>query len=112
MSEKPRYYITTAIAYPNGPPHIGYGYEVITTDAIARFKRLDGYDVFFLTGTDEHGSKIAQTAGRDGITPQQLVDKNQRASRRWPSSSTPRTTSSSAPPSRAITNRRRCSGSG
>ena len=76
MSEKPRYYITTAIAYPNGPPHIGYGYEVITTDAIARFKRLDGYDVFFLTGTDEHGSKIAQTAARDGITPKQLVDKN------------------------------------
>src|SRR5437588_8767044 len=76
MAEKPRYYITTAIAYPNGPPHIGYGYEVITTDAIARFKRLDGYDVFFLTGTDEHGIKIAQTATRDGITPKQLVDKN------------------------------------
>ncbi len=74
--EKPRYYITTAIAYPNGPPHIGYGYEVITTDAIARFKRLDGYDVFFLTGTDEHGIKIAQTAGREGITPKQLVDRN------------------------------------
>ena len=64
MAEKPRYYITTAIAYPNGPPHIGYGYEVITTDAIARFKRLDGYDVFFLTGTDEHGIKIAQTAAK------------------------------------------------
>src|SRR3954454_25312087 len=76
MAEEPRYYITTAIAYPNGPPHIGYGYEVITTDAIARFKRLDGYDVFFLTGTDEHGIKIAQTATRDGITPKQLVDKN------------------------------------
>jgi methionyl-tRNA synthetase len=73
---KPRYYITTAIAYPNGPPHIGYGYEVITTDAIARFKRLDGYDVFFLTGTDEHGIKIAQTAAKDGITPKQLVDRN------------------------------------
>src|ERR1041385_6998987 len=76
MAEKPRYYITTAIAYPNGPPHIGYGYEVLTTDAIARFKRLDGYDVFFLTGTDEHGIKIAQTATRDGITPKQLVDRN------------------------------------
>ncbi|MEJ0076893.1 MAG: methionine--tRNA ligase [Alphaproteobacteria bacterium] len=76
MPDRPRYYITTAIAYPNGPPHIGYGYEVITTDAIARFKRLDGYDVFFLTGTDEHGIKIAQTAARDGITPKQLVDKN------------------------------------
>src|SRR6476660_9033763 len=76
MSEKPRYYITTAIAYPNGAPHIGYGYEIITTDAIARFKRLDGYDVFFLTGTDEHGIKIAQTAAKEGITPKQLVDRN------------------------------------
>src|SRR6185503_16684088 len=76
MSDKPRFYITTAIAYPNGAPHIGYGYEIITTDAIARFKRLDGYDVFFLTGTDEHGSKIAQTAAKEGITPQQLVDRN------------------------------------
>src|SRR3954447_26355951 len=75
MAEKPRYYITTAIAYPNGPPHIGYGYEVITTDAIARFKRLDGYDVFFLTGTDEHGIKIAQTAGKENLTPQQLIER-------------------------------------
>src|SRR5438270_8447040 len=76
MADKPRYYITTAIAYPNGAPHIGYGYEVITTDAIARFKRLDGYDVFFLTGTDEHGIKIAQTAAKEGITAKQLVDRN------------------------------------
>jgi methionyl-tRNA synthetase len=75
-SPKPRYYITTAIAYPNGAPHIGYGYEVITSDAIARFRRLDGYDVFFLTGTDEHGIKIAQTAAKEGITPKQLVDRN------------------------------------
>jgi methionyl-tRNA synthetase len=75
-SSKPRYYITTAIAYPNGAPHIGYGYEVMTTDAVARFKRLDGYDVFFLTGTDEHGIKIAQTATKAGITPKQLVDEN------------------------------------
>src|SRR5918992_3081517 len=76
MSEKPRYYITTAIAYPNGPPHIGHAYEVIATDAIARFKRLDGYDVFFLTGTDEHGQKIQQTATREGITARELVDRN------------------------------------
>src|SRR6188474_138453 len=76
MSEKPRYYITTAIAYPNGPPHIGHAYEVVATDAIARFKRLDGYDVFFLTGTDEHGQKIQQTATREGITARQLVDRN------------------------------------
>jgi methionyl-tRNA synthetase len=76
MADKPRFYITTAIAYPNGPPHIGYGYEVIATDAIARFKRLDGYDVFFLTGTDEHGIKLWQTANREGITARQLVDRN------------------------------------
>jgi methionyl-tRNA synthetase len=75
-SEKPRYYITTSIAYPNGPPHIGYGYEVICTDAIARFKRLDGYDVFFLTGTDEHGIKLWQTANKLGIAPRALVDQN------------------------------------
>src|SRR5882724_3476260 len=76
MPEQPRYYITTAIAYPNGPPHIGHAYEVIATDAIARFKRLDGYDVFFLTGTDEHGQKIQQTATREGITARELVDRN------------------------------------
>ena len=76
MSETPRYYITTAISYPNGPPHIGHAYEVIATDAIARFMRLDGYDVFFLTGTDEHGQKIQQTAAREGITAKELVDRN------------------------------------
>jgi methionyl-tRNA synthetase len=76
MSEKPRYYITTAISYPNGPPHIGHAYEVIATDAIARFMRLDGYDVFFLTGTDEHGQKIQQTAAREGMTARELVDRN------------------------------------
>src|SRR5207302_2132190 len=73
MPDKPRYYITTAIAYPNGAPHIGYGYEVMTTDAIARFKRLDGYDVFFLTGTDEHGIKMLQTANKEGLTAQQFA---------------------------------------
>jgi methionyl-tRNA synthetase len=76
MAEKPRYYITTAISYPNGPPHIGHAYEVIATDAIARFMRLDGYDVFFLTGTDEHGQKIQQTAAKEGITARELVDRN------------------------------------
>src|SRR6201991_3389914 len=76
MPEKTPYYITTAIAYPNGPPHIGHAYEVVATDAIARFKRLDGYDVFFLTGTDEHGQKIQQQATREGITAQELVDRN------------------------------------
>jgi methionyl-tRNA synthetase len=76
MSSKQPYYITTAIAYPNGVPHIGHAYEVIATDAIARFMRLDGYDVFFLTGTDEHGQKIQQTAGKEGLTPKQLLDRN------------------------------------
>ena len=76
MSDQPRYYITTAISYPNGPPHIGHAYEVIATDAIARFMRLDGYDVFFLTGTDEHGQKIQQTATKEGITARELVDRN------------------------------------
>jgi methionyl-tRNA synthetase len=73
---KPRYYITTAIAYPNGAPHIGHAYEAIATDAIARFKRLDGYDVLFLTGTDEHGIKMLQTATREGLTPRELVARN------------------------------------
>jgi len=73
---KPAFYITTAIHYPNGAPHIGHAYEMMCTDAIARFKALDGFDVFFLTGTDEHGIKIAQTAAGEGVTPRQLVDRN------------------------------------
>ena len=75
-SAKTPYYLTTAITYPNGVPHIGHAYEYIATDAMARFKRLDGYDVMFLTGTDEHGMKIAQTAEKEGITPKELVDRN------------------------------------
>lgn len=69
------YYITTAISYPNGAPHIGHAYEVIAADAIARFKRLDGYDVFFMTGTDEHGLKIQQTADKEAVTPLAFVDR-------------------------------------
>src|SRR5882762_7455881 len=72
-TDKPRYYLTTAIAYPNGVPHIGFAYELIATDAIARFMRHDGYDVYFLTGTDEHGIKMLQTAAKEHITPQQLT---------------------------------------
>ena len=68
------FFITTAISYPNGVPHIGHAYEVIAADAIARFKRLDGYDVFFTTGTDEHGLKIQQTAAKAGIGPRAFVD--------------------------------------
>jgi len=74
--ERTPFYITTAISYPNGPPHIGHAYEAIATDAIARFKRLDGYDVYFLTGTDEHGQKIQQTAAKEGLSPRQLLDRN------------------------------------
>src|SRR5207244_11726487 len=74
MATKPRYFLTTAIAYPNGPPHIGHAYEAIATDAIARFMRLDGYDVFFLTGTDEHGRKMQQTAAEAGISPRGLIE--------------------------------------
>ena len=76
MADKPSFYITTAISYPNGSPHIGHAYELIATDAIARFKRLDGYDVFFLTGTDEHGQKMLQTAAREGMSTQELADRN------------------------------------
>jgi methionyl-tRNA synthetase len=71
-----RFYITTPIFYPNGDPHIGHAYTAIVTDAIARFERLDGKDVFHLTGTDEHGLKMQQTAAKEGITPLQLADKN------------------------------------
>ena len=75
MAEKQKFYITTAISYPNGAPHIGHAYEVVASDAIARFKRIDGYDVFFMTGTDEHGLKIQQTADRSGTTPKAFVDE-------------------------------------
>jgi methionyl-tRNA synthetase len=71
-----KFYLTTAISYPNGAPHIGHAYELIATDALARFQRLDGKDVFFLTGTDEHGSKMVQTAKKEGITPRELADRN------------------------------------
>ncbi len=71
-----KFYITTAISYPNGKPHIGHAYELIATDALARFQRLDGKDVFFLTGTDEHGIKMLQTARAQGISPRELADRN------------------------------------
>jgi methionyl-tRNA synthetase len=74
MTDK-RFYITTAIPYANGAPHIGHAYEHIATDVVQRFKRLDGYDVFFVTGMDEHGQKMMQTAAREGLTPQALADR-------------------------------------
>ncbi|NTF31773.1 methionine--tRNA ligase [Rhizobium skierniewicense] len=76
MTDKTPFYITTAISYPNGKPHIGHAYELIATDAMARFQRLDGKDVFFLTGTDEHGQKMQQTAKAEGITPEELAQRN------------------------------------
>ena len=74
MAEKKPYYITTAIAYTSGKPHIGNTYEAVLADAIARYKREQGYDVFFQTGTDEHGQKIQEKAEAAGITPKQYVD--------------------------------------
>ena len=71
---KEKYYITTAIPYTSGKPHIGNTYEMILTDCIARYKRLCGYDVLFLTGADEHGQKIELAAAEKGVTPQQYVD--------------------------------------
>ena len=71
---KEKFYITTAIAYTSKKPHIGNSYEVVLTDAIARFKRMQGYDVFFLTGTDEHGQKIEELAKESGVTPKEHVD--------------------------------------
>jgi methionyl-tRNA synthetase len=73
---KNSFYITTAIAYPNGVPHIGHAYEAIATDALARFQRLDGKDVFFLTGTDEHGLKMIQTAEAEGLKPMEVATRN------------------------------------
>jgi methionyl-tRNA synthetase len=70
------FYISTAIAYPNGSPHIGHAYEAISADVLARFARLDGKDVFFLTGTDEHGQKMVQTAQNEGLTPSALATRN------------------------------------
>lgn len=73
---KDTFYITTAISYPNGAPHIGHAYEDMATDALARFQRLDGKDTFFLTGTDVHGQKMLQTAQKMGITAAELADQN------------------------------------
>ncbi|MEJ2518600.1 MAG: class I tRNA ligase family protein, partial [Methyloceanibacter sp.] len=74
MADRDTYYITTAISYPNDAPHIGHAYEAVATDAIARFRRLQGKDVFFLTGTDEHGIKMLQTARKQGIEVAELAD--------------------------------------
>src|SRR5579883_351787 len=70
------FYITTAISYPNGAPHMGHAYEAILADVLARFQRMDGANVFFLTGVDEHGIKMVQTAAGENLTPAQLADRN------------------------------------
>ena len=75
LSNKGKYYLTTAIAYTSGKPHIGNVYEIVLADAIARFKRMEGYDVFFQTGTDEHGQKNELKAEAEGLTPKEFVDK-------------------------------------
>ncbi|HEY0901339.1 MAG TPA: methionine--tRNA ligase, partial [Micavibrio sp.] len=75
MTTKSPYYLTTAIAYVNGSPHLGHAYEAILSDVLARFRRLDGHQVFFMTGTDEHGEKIATTAEKEGVTPKELADR-------------------------------------
>lgn len=74
MRDKKKFYMTTAIAYTSGKPHIGNTYEIVLADAIARYKRLEGYDVYFQTGTDEHGQKIELKAAEKGITPKEFVD--------------------------------------
>jgi methionyl-tRNA synthetase len=74
--ERPSFYITTAIAYPNGVPHIGHAYEYISSDALARFKRLDGFEVFFMTGTDEHGQKVQQAARAADVPVQEYAARN------------------------------------
>ena len=76
MANKGPYYITTAIAYASGKPHIGNTYEAVLADAIARYKRVEGYDVVFQTGTDEHGQKNEIKAAEAGMTPQAFVDMN------------------------------------
>lgn len=74
MKEKKTYYITTPIYYPSAKLHIGHTYCTVNTDALARYKRMRGYDVYFLTGADEHGQKIERKAAEAGVTPQQYVD--------------------------------------
>ena len=73
--EKKKFYMTTAIAYTSGKPHIGNTYEIVLADSIARYKRQEGYDVYFQTGTDEHGQKIELKAEAAGVTPKEYVDK-------------------------------------
>ena len=83
MSEKKPYYITTAIAYTSSKPHIGNTYEIVLTDCLARFKRKEGYDVRFQTGTDEHGQKIEEKAEAAGITPKSRTSRPNNSWTKW-----------------------------
>ena len=74
MCKNEKFYVTTPIYFPSGKPHLGHGYCTIAADAVARFKRMQGYDVMFLTGTDEHGQKIEINAGKENKTPKEYVD--------------------------------------
>jgi len=76
--DKPKFYLTTPIYYANSRPHVGSAYTTIVCDVIARYKRMCGYDVAYLTGTDEHGVNIERAAEKLGISPQELVDKNEK----------------------------------
>ena len=80
MSEHKTFYITTPIYYPSDKLHIGHSYTTVACDALARFKRMQGYDVMFLTGTDEHGQKIQDKAADAGVTPKEYVDKIKKVS--------------------------------
>ena len=82
MNRQP-YYITTPIYYVNDLPHLGHAYTTVACDAMARYKRMRGYDVFFLTGTDEHGQKIERKAVAEGFTPQAYVDKIAELQQLW-----------------------------
>ena len=82
------YYITTAIDYTNGPPHIGHAYEKVLADVLARWHRMKGEEVYFLTGVDQHGQKVQQTAEKLGITPQEHVNNSWRCGTAWASAMT------------------------
>ena len=75
MENKGKFYLTTAIPYASGKPHIGNVYDIVAADAIARFKREQGYDVYFVTGTDEHGQKVEDLASAKGVSPKEYVDE-------------------------------------
>ena len=101
------FYVTTPIYYVNAAPHLGHAYSTIAADILARHHRQRGEEVFFLTGTDEHGEPVAQAAEREGVTPKELADRNAERFKALIPGSTSPTTSSSAPPTPATRRRSR-----